>query len=245
MGPVEPSNTQSPSPPAAFPQTRWSLVLDASGRHGRAALAELCLRYWYPVYAYVRSEGYSAATAQATTAAFFRELTDQDLAGEARSVPRFRDFVQSALRAFLQRHPPETHVTPVPTLPGAPRLESLEQRMQAVAASGPAESVFARCYAMEMIAHGLERLRAEAVQAGRLELFEALEPYLARDPVAGEYAEIEKRVGLRPMTLAMALKRLRARFRELVDDELVQTVGDVQALETERVALREALGSPA
>ena len=48
--------------PANFPTTRWTLVLAASGdtsATSRDALAYLCERYWYPLYANVRRRGYS------------------------------------------------------------------------------------------------------------------------------------------------------------------------------------------
>ena len=45
---------------APFPTTRWSRVVaagDPAGPEARAALAELCAAYWYPIYAFIRRRG--------------------------------------------------------------------------------------------------------------------------------------------------------------------------------------------
>lgn len=64
----------SPDPGSRFRTTRWSVVLSARDRAepgARAALAELCATYWYPLYAYVRRRGCSAEEAQDLTQEFF------------------------------------------------------------------------------------------------------------------------------------------------------------------------------
>jgi hypothetical protein len=48
-------------------------------------------------------------------------------------------------------------------------------------------------------------------------------------------------LGSRPLALVTAVKRLRQRFRELVDAELAETVAGPDDLPAERVALRQAL----
>jgi RNA polymerase sigma-70 factor (ECF subfamily) len=51
-----------------FETTRWSVVLAAVAGGPSAgadeALATLCESYWYPLYAFLRSRGYSAEDAQ-------------------------------------------------------------------------------------------------------------------------------------------------------------------------------------
>ena len=67
--------------PRQFATTHWSLVdaakLDAANRtRAREALEALCRAYWYPLYAYVRSRGYSAHDAQDMTQAFFAGIIE-------------------------------------------------------------------------------------------------------------------------------------------------------------------------
>src|SRR6516225_7259393 len=56
------------------PSTDWSIVRAAACPNdaaGRAALENLCRRYWYPIYAFIRREGTPEAEAQDLTQAFF------------------------------------------------------------------------------------------------------------------------------------------------------------------------------
>ena len=62
-----------PTGQAGFTTTHWSVVLAAqadSTPKARAALTQLCERYWYPLYAYLRRSGHSADKAQDLTQAF-------------------------------------------------------------------------------------------------------------------------------------------------------------------------------
>jgi RNA polymerase sigma-70 factor (ECF subfamily) len=63
--------------PTRFPSTHWSRVVAASGRatpDDREALAELCRAYWYPLYAFIRRNGFSPEDAQDLTQAYFTRL---------------------------------------------------------------------------------------------------------------------------------------------------------------------------
>ena len=58
----------------AFATTHWSLVLIAATSDTRGALAaleELCSKYWYPVYAFIRQRGSDSHDAEDLTQAFF------------------------------------------------------------------------------------------------------------------------------------------------------------------------------
>lgn len=62
-----------------FDTTSWSLVLAASaidGEEAAAALADLCARYWAPVYEFVRSNGYPSDMAEDLTQSFFTRLLE-------------------------------------------------------------------------------------------------------------------------------------------------------------------------
>ena len=60
-----------------FPSTNWPLVVSArepSPSRAAAPLAELCSRYWYPVYAYLRQRGHRPDDAEDLTQGFFMHL---------------------------------------------------------------------------------------------------------------------------------------------------------------------------
>ncbi len=218
----------------SFATTRWSLVAAAAGE-GRAPLTELCLRYWYPVFAHARRCGHPPEAAQAITQAFFRFLVAERLREVGADPPhRFREWLQVELTKFLasgwsaqepgpadkdkDKDKDKDILPPLPT-------ELLEQRHRAEGT--PATSIdagFRRSFALEVLGRGLNRLRREAQQATREAMFEKLAPYLTKDPVPGQYEAIAGELGTRPLALVVALKRLRQRFRELVDDELAESV---------------------
>jgi hypothetical protein len=61
--------------------------------------------------------------------------------------------------------------------------------------------------------------------------------YLSCEPTREDYAGLARQMKTSPLACVIAVKRLRQRFQELIDDELSQTVGDSQALATERQTL--------
>ena len=57
-----------------FDTTDWTLVRTARAddeRQARAALARLCAAYWFPLYAFVRHEGYSGDDARDLVQGYF------------------------------------------------------------------------------------------------------------------------------------------------------------------------------
>lgn len=235
--------SDQPHRPQSFATTRWSLVA-AAGGEARAPLTELCLRYWYPVFAYARRCGHPPEVAQAITQAFFHHLVGERLrhVGADRP-PRFREWLLAELARFVAHEwhgqsiaqPSAELLAPIPA-------ELLERRHRAEgAAPVSADAGFRRSFALEVLGRALNRLRREATQAGREAMFEALEPYLTSEPPPGQYEVISGTLGTRPLALVVALKRLRQRFRELADEELAETVTSGEELEAERAALHTAL----
>ncbi len=240
------------APPAAasnerFAATRWSLVAAAGAQDAstaRRALIELCLRYWYPVYAYVRGCGHSTEVAQDITRGFFDELLGEHLSmADIRARGRFREFLLTTLSRFLSGDWRQARdQAPVPEFENAVSWDALEARHLDELASGlTPEQNYQRSYAIEVLGCALARLRNEAGQAGKQAMFTAMEPFLNTDPVAGQFTELARELGIGPLAAVVALKRLRQRFRELAEAELVETVHSAGDLVAEREALARAL----
>lgn len=231
-----------------FAATRWSLVaaaMAADPAGARRALVELCLRYWYPVYAYVRGSGHAPGVARVLVRGFFEQLLEQRLSlADVRARGRFRTFLLEALNRFLGGDwRSALKVPPVPEFEQPVAWEELEARYGQDAAGGRSpEQVYQRNYALEVLAGALARLRQEAAEAGRGTMFEAMQPLLGNEPLPGQVEAIARELGLRPLAAVVALKRLRQRFRELADAELCETVGNADDLQAEREALARALG---
>ena len=64
---------------AAFVTTHWSVVLAAQGESdaARGALEKLCRTYWWPLYGFVRRNGYKPEEAQDLTQGFFAMLLER------------------------------------------------------------------------------------------------------------------------------------------------------------------------
>ncbi|MCE5232126.1 MAG: hypothetical protein ABFC67_08765 [Mizugakiibacter sp.] len=229
---MKPAATVPSSADAAFATTRWSLA-SARSDSAREALNALCLRYRYPVYAYLRRRGQAPNAAQDTTRAFFEQLAHARPGGAEWAARRFREFLFARLCDFLgggQRAPAED--------------TQARARGEACAADDPARA-FERGFALAVLTRGLRHLRDEASESGHLEMFDALEPYLAREPAVGALEAASARLGARPLALALALCRLRQRFRELCDAELADTVRGAPDLAAERRTLQHALDAEA
>lgn len=235
--------TASNPRPDDFTQTRWSMVQRLGApRSGEArqALTELALRYWYPVYAYVRRCGHAPGIAQDITRAFFQRVAAE--AGKPDGIPhgRFRDWLLARLNVFLAGDWHE--LTEGEAEAASPPLDDLERRHRDEQAAGDSpEQAFQRGFALEVLARAFKALQAEARETGHLDMYEALEAYLARDPLPGQYEEMGRRLGVRPLALVLALKRLRQRFRELARAELADAVASPEDMAAEQQALFAAL----
>src|SRR5947209_8988075 len=88
----------------AFTTTQWSVVLDAQGKSPSAqeALEKLCRIYWWPLYGFVRRQGYSPEEAQDFTQGFFAMLLERrDLDAVRREKGRLRSYLLASLKNFL------------------------------------------------------------------------------------------------------------------------------------------------
>src|SRR5881628_2813198 len=102
----EPQRAASPARgPHWFATTHWSVVLsatDSSAPGAQEALEKLCCSYWYPLYAFVRRQGYSPEEAQDLTQEFFARLLEKDyLSHLTHREGRFRSFLLKFLQNFL------------------------------------------------------------------------------------------------------------------------------------------------
>jgi RNA polymerase sigma-70 factor (ECF subfamily) len=227
-----------------FATTRWSVVMQSASTESADAshaLTELAQRYWHPVYAYVRRCGHAPAIARDITRCFLGGLMQQFRDG----VPRhpqgnFRSYLLDQLNAFLGSDWREVVDNDIETELAAPDdLEARNEHDNAGAASP--EQAYERSFALEVVARALRRLRSEAHQTGHLAMYQALEPHLANEPAAGEYEALAAQLQTRPLALIIALKRLRQRFRELVGQELADTVTSAEDLAAEQATLHAVL----
>ncbi|MGH7968164.1 MAG: RNA polymerase sigma factor, partial [Limisphaerales bacterium] len=101
--------------------------------------------------------------------------------------------------------------------------------------------LYYRHWALTLMEQALDRLRKDYGTAGNAALFEQLSGFLSREAGPGEYDSAAQKLGMSPGALAVAVHRLRQRYRECVRFELSQTVITREDLELEMKHLFEAL----
>jgi len=87
----------------------------------------------------------------------------------------------------------------------------------------------------------LALLEEEHCAADKSAQFEALAYFLSRSPEPGEYAVVGGRLGLSSHAIAVAVTRLRDRYRALIRAEVRQTVNSAAEVEAEMRYLVELI----
>ena len=231
-----------------FATTYWDVVLQASQQElpeAAAALEKLCQLYWYPLYAYTRRRGYRPLDAQDLTQAFFAHVLSRDfLKGVRPEKGRFRSFLLTCLKNFLADQWEKAHTTK--RSGAAPELlvdwaEAEDRyRLEAPEQSNP-ESLYERRWAIDLLAHALDRLREESVAAGKQVLFDQLQSRLLGEPATETYAELGTRLGLSESAVKVAIHRLRQRYRELLREQIANTVTKPEEIDEEMRYLFEVV----
>jgi DNA-directed RNA polymerase specialized sigma24 family protein len=98
-------------------------------------------------------------------------------------------------------------------------------------------------FALCLTRTALAELRSEYGGSGRAELFDALQPWLSEAPEHGELVALGTRLQIAPNTLAVQLKRLRARFQKTVRSTLAELCIDPEHAASDLDALRHVLNS--
>jgi RNA polymerase sigma factor (sigma-70 family) len=222
-----------------FATTHWSAVLAAgqnSDPQASLALEQLCRTYWYPLYLFVRRRGCGPEDAQDLTQAFFAHLLSKEfLRGVAPEKGRFRSFLLACLKNFLVDEWEKTRTEKR----GGPTLDVLdlhqaEQRYQVEpSAEATPEAFYDRRWAMDLLHHVLERLRAEVTADHKDSFFRHVQPCLLGEPLSETYAQLGARLGISETAVKVSVHRLRLRYRELLRQEIAHTVSEPAEVESE------------
>jgi RNA polymerase sigma-70 factor (ECF subfamily) len=239
----------SPAGRSQFATTHWSVVLAAGDRRAPAAnvaLAQLCESYWYPLYLYVRRRIEDVHEAQDLTQAFFEQLLERGVFEAAdRERGRFRAYLLTACKRFLIN---EWHKDRAAKRGGGRRLlaldfESGESKLGLVAVDrSTPEQLYDEKWAVTLLERVMDRLRSEYAAKERLRHFETLKHFLAGSPQGTAYAAAAQELGISETTAKVAAHRMRKRYRELLRDEIAQTVERPEDIEEEIRDLFAVLG---
>ena len=239
----DPGDTHRP----VFATTHWSIVLAVGATQttrAQHALSQLCQSYWYPLYAYARRRGWNPQDAQDLTQDFFAQLLrKKSLSRVSREGGRFRSFLLKSLNRFLTdawrrgraQKRAEGKVISLDVTSGESRFQ-----IEPADAHTP-ESLYDRTWALALLSGTFNRLRQEYNRNGKGPLFDELKFCLTGERSAIPYAELAERLKVPEGTLKTLVHRLRKRYRELLREEVAQTVNRPEEIEEELRSLFCAL----
>ncbi len=235
------SPTNSALPGAGrFATTHWSVVRavrqPGSARY-QQALETLCRTYWFPLYAYLRRRGYDAHQAEDCTQAFFARLMEKHglrLADPKRG--KFRSFLLVALKHFLAN---EFDRARAQKRGGGQKVISLDfQNAESKYVLEPAdplspEKLLNRAWALTVLDRTMARLQAESTGTKKQKLFDYLKVYLTANKGSVPYRDVAGELAMTEGAVKVAMYRLRRRYRELLRDEIAQTVTSEDQIDEE------------
>jgi RNA polymerase sigma-70 factor (ECF subfamily) len=159
---------------------------------------------------------------------------------------RFRSFLLASLKHFLANEWAKSHARkrgggaqPIPL-----EFDTAETRCaQPIAAGDTPDRAFDRQWALALLDVVLGRLRRDYRDAGREPLFLGLKETLSGARAEIPYRDLGARLGLSEGAVKVAAHRLRQRYRELLREEIANTVAWPEEVEQELKELFAALSA--
>lgn len=241
------STPRQASPPV-FVTTRWTRVLQAKGdsTEAKAALSDLCAAYYAPVFAFIRRNAPDEDSARDLTQEFFARLLARggiDNVDPQRG--RFRSFLLGAVKHFLadmrdhDRRLKRGEGQAIESLDAeAGNSSGLEAPDSKAAAP---DRGFDHKWALTLLGRAFATIEQEYKEAGKSRQFEALKPWLTGDGENVSQAEAARQLGMNEGAVKVAIHRLQRRLRDLIKNEISQTVKDRADIDIEMHDLLEAL----
>ncbi len=211
---------------------------EADSSRARDALAALCETYWYPIYAFIRRQGYPRRMREISTQGYFLQLLEKGFLKAVRpEAGRFRSFLLVSVKHFLSNERDRERA--LKRGGGQPpirlELDGAEGRYQmdpADTALTP-DRLFERQWAMTVLGRALESLREEFDRSGETARFERLKPYLTGDEPTVPYQRVAAELGLSESAVKVAVHRLRQRFGQALREVVAQTVANPAEIDDE------------
>lgn len=242
--------SSTPAGTSRFATTHWSVVLAAGkpdSSHYREALEMLCQTYWFPIYAYLRRQGYGAHEAEDQTQGFFTHTIEMhDLCRADPDRGKFRSFLLSMLKHFVADQWDRSQAQ---KRGGGKKTFSLDfadaetrYKLEPSHQLSP-DKLFEKSWALTVLGRTMANLKAETCDPNKQELFEQLKAHLTGQSHAVPYRELAVRLKMTEGSVKVAVHRLRQRYRELLREQIAHTISGPEEVEEEILALFSALAS--
>jgi RNA polymerase sigma factor (sigma-70 family) len=236
----QPTTNDRPSGGSAFPMTRWSLIAGARADESavvHAALAQLCEHYWHPIYAFLRRSGHHQQDAEDLTQSFFASLLGREVFARVNSEGgKLRTYLLASLKNHLanerraagrQKRGGGAVAIPIDSEESERRIEK-----ELVDEMTP-ERAFDRAWVLTLLNKVLASLEREYLDAGKNNIFQALRLQLVERGEGSNHADVAARLGMSEGAVRVAAHRLRSRYREMLVQEVAETVDGVDAVGAE------------
>lgn len=215
------------------------------GVEARRAMEDLCGAYWFPLYAWCRRFGLTAADAEDMVQGFFVEVLEKDLFAAAdASRGKLRTFLLTA----LQRHVRDEQGKARAMRRGGGKVVSFDGSEAEAWYAGEqiegesAEHLFDRQWALTVLDQAVRRLETDAAARGKAEAFAAMRPFLTGEGSAADYDDAGRPLGMNAGSFKVAVHRLRAKFREALRAEVAEAQPPDAGIDEEIAYLLKVLG---
>ena len=233
-----------------FASTHWSVVLAAAqsaSPEAEAALENLCLAYWYPLYAYLRRSGQSHHAAEDLAQEFFtsRIITRRIFRGMQPGAGRFRSWLLTSLQHMVSNEREKAQAVKrggsIAHLPLD--FQSAEGRYAAEPGHDlTPEKLYERNCALRVLDLAMDQLREKFRRDGKADWFDELRIYLPGEASTRSYSDVAVRTGRSEDAVKMAVSRLRQEYGRLLKAEVARIVESPGDVEDELRCLLGALG---
>jgi RNA polymerase sigma factor (sigma-70 family) len=246
----DPDESSAAPGPARFDLTRWSEVLNAAQSRapgGPAALAQLCARYWRPLYAFARRRGHGPEDAQDLVQGFFAHLIEHRALQRADPAKgRFRSFLLASFQNFMAN---ESRRGRTEKRGGRAEIVRLDwEDEEGRIAFEPSdrltpETLYDARWALLLLHRATRDLEQEQLAAGKGEIFRTLKCFSSEGGGRAtiSYEEAAGALNLGVASVKTLIHRLRQRYMQLVRAEVERTVTDPAEVDAELRSLSEAL----
>jgi RNA polymerase sigma-70 factor (ECF subfamily) len=232
----------------AFPPTQWTLVraVQSGDPHdAEKAMAAICERYWYPIYAYLRRSGRSAHDAEDVAQMFFQRIIERNtIQSMQQDGAKLRSFLLGCLRQLLSdraQHDGAQKRGGGRAILSFDEMEAEERYAHEPQDTRDPERLYTRAWALGLFASVREKLRESFTQSRRAETFEALLPFITLEHEPPSYREIAAQIGSSETAARILVFRLREKFRELIREHIALTVLTPEEIDGELAWLRGVL----
>ncbi len=212
-----------------FPETRQSMLVRIRGGSAKD-LENLCSCYWYPLYAYVRYVGNTPEDSEDLTQGFLAKLVDRSwLDRYDRNRGKLRTFLLFYFKRYVKDEGKKSQ-----KLKSFVDMEDAEKLYlhEHIDELTP-ERLYDKTWAANILRRVVAKLRDEFANDEKATRFALLQQCLPWNSNEDKYGAIADELGISVGGVKSAVRRMRDRYRVILESEIVETLDDPENLEEE------------